>query len=194
LTKLSTSLNENQLFMKNDTLKFGLIYGIVSILIMGLVSVIDPKAMMKFSHWSTILGFAAAIGLMYYAAKTARDKKGGFIPFGEALVPSLGTFAIGSLISVLFMYLLVNHINPDLIPIMEEGAKEMQEGMFDMMGLTEEQKLQAMEEAERQQAGTNPFGLGALLIGWVTNLFFMGLPIAAIIAAIVKKNEPMPVV
>ena len=77
---------------------------------------------------------------------------------------------------------------------MEEGAKEMQEGMFDMIGLTEEQKLQALEEAERQQAGQNPFGLGALLIGWVTNLFFMGLPIGAIIAAIVKKNEPMPVV
>ena len=150
--------------------------------------------MMKFSHWSTFLGFAAAIGLMYLAAKKAKDKKGGFIPFGEALVPGLGTFAIGSLISVIFMYLLVNHINPDLIPILEEGAREMQEGMFDMMGFTEEQKLQAIEEAERQQAGQDTFGLSAILIGWVTNLFFMGLPIAAIIAAIIKKKEPMPIV
>jgi len=180
--------------MKNDTIKFGLFYGLASILILGLVTLIEPKAMMKFAHWSTFLGFAVAIGLMYFAAKKARDKKGGFIPFGEALVPTLGTFAIGSLIGILFMYVLINHINPELIPILEEGTKEMQEGMFDMMGLSEEQKLIAMEEAERQQAGQNPFGVGALLIGWITNVFFMGLPIGAIIAAIVKKKEPMPVV
>ena len=80
------------------------------LLLLGLVALVDPKAMMKFSHWSTLLGFGIAIGLMYLAAKKARDKKGGFIPFGEALVPCLGTFAIGSLISVIFMYLLVNHI------------------------------------------------------------------------------------
>ena len=180
--------------MKNDTVKFGLLYGIISILILLALYFIDPKSLMDISLWRTILGFAIMGGLMYLAAKKARDKKGGFIPFGEALVPGIMTYIIGSLMGVVFMYFLINHIDVSLLPILEEGAREMQEGMFDMMGFTEEQKLQAMEEAERQQAGQNPFGLGTLLIGWVTNVFIMGLPIAAIIAAIVKKQEPMPVV
>lgn len=180
--------------MKNDTVKFGLMYGGATILIMLIVYLTDPKSIVSIAHWSTVLGFVVAIGLMYLAAKKARDNKGVFIPFGEALLPSLGTFAIGSLMGILFMYLLANHLDPNLQPILEEGAKEMQESMFETMGFTEEQKLQAMEEAERQQAGQDQFSLGTSLLGWLINLFIMGLPISAIIAAIVKKQEPMPIV
>lgn len=70
----------------------------------------------------------------------------------------------------------------------------MQESMFDAMGYTEEQKLQAIEQAERMQGGQSGFGLGQLLIGWFSNVVIMGLPISAIIAFILKKEEPMPVV
>lgn len=180
--------------MKNNGVKFGLIYGVLSILTLIVTYFVSPKSMMDISWWRMLLGFAIAGGIMYYAAKKTRDEKGGFIPFGEALVPSLVTYAIGSLMSVLFMYLLINNIDPGLQPIIEEAAKEMQENMLDMMGFTEEQKLQAIEEAERQQAGQNPFSLFTLMVGWFSNIFFMGLPISAIIAAIVKKKEPMPIV
>ncbi|GEM_PF-4963859 len=182
--------------MKNDTIKFGLMYAAASSLVILLTYFVDPKAISRFMHWSTALHFAAMLGLMYMAAKTAKEKKGGFIPFGEALVPSLGTFAIGSLLGGmgLFFYLLVNYFDPSLQPIMEEGAKEMSESMLDAMGLSEEQKLQQMEIMEEQQSGMSPFGLKTLILGWLMNLFVMGLPISAIIAAIIKKKEPMPIV
>ncbi|MEM1122725.1 MAG: DUF4199 domain-containing protein [Bacteroidota bacterium] len=180
--------------MHKETIKLGVIYGIFSIVLTTITAYISPKSIMSLTHWSTIIAWIALIGFGYLGAKKARERKGGFIPFGEALVPSFLTIAIGSLISSLFMYILVNFINPDLIAIMQEAALEMSDGMIDLMGGTEEMKLQAREKAEQDQAGVNPFGLGTILLNYVVSLVFPLLPIAAIIAAIVKKNEPMPVV
>ena len=79
---------EQKHFMQKDTIKLGVIYGLVSIFMVIVTAYTAPKAMMSFSHWSTILGFIVMIGFAYFAAKKARDRKGGYIPFGEALVPS----------------------------------------------------------------------------------------------------------
>ena len=180
--------------MHKETVKLGVVFGIFSILLTTITAYTSPKSMMSFSHWSTILGFVAIFAFAYFSAKKARDRKGGFIPFGEALIPSFLTIAIGGLISTLFMYVLINFINPDLIAIMQEGALEMSDSMIEMMGGTEEMKLEAREKVESEQAGSTPFGLGSILINWAVSLLFPTLPIAAIMAAIVKKQEPMPVV
>jgi len=174
--------------------KSGLMYGGVSILITLGAYLSDPKSMMDLSNWSSILGYVVGITFMYLAAKKARDKKGGFIPFGEALVPSLVTYAIGMFIGVLFTYLLINYLDPSIKPIIQEGAKEMLESTYSTMGLSEEQILIAMEEVERQQEGQDQFGILPSLLGWLMSILIPGLPIAAIIAAIVKKKEPMPIV
>jgi len=138
--------------MKNDTVKFGLLYGFASILIILAAYFTNPKAIAKLLHWTTALHFAVMIGLMYMAAKTVKDKKGGFIPFGEAFVPSFGTYAIGSFIgsSGIFIYLLVNHFDPSLIPLLGEASMEAAESMMDMAGMPEEQKLEALEAVERE--------------------------------------------
>ncbi len=180
--------------MKNDTIKFGVFYGLATILLSLVTYYTNPKIMMSPTSWTSILSYVVAIGFMYLAAKKARDKKGGFIPFGEALVPSLLTYAIGMLMGILFIYVLINFIDPSLQPILEEGAQEMLESTYDALGMTEEQKLQQMELIEQQQEGREPFGLLQSLIGWLMSIFIPGLPIAAIIAAIVKKKEPMPIV
>jgi len=180
--------------MQKDAIRLGLIYGAISILLMTIVAYTDPKGMVSFSHWSTILGYILMIGFAYFAAKKARDNNGGFIPFGEALVPSFLTLAIAGLIGIVYMFLLTNFINPDLQSVLNEAALEMSDSMIDAMGGTEEMKLQAREEAEKQQAGSSQFGIVQSLLGWLVSLIFPTLPIAAIIAAIVKKKEPMPVV
>lgn len=180
--------------MQKENIKLGVIYGVIGILLMGITYMTSPKSLMSLSHWSTVLGLVLMVGFAYYAAKSARDRKGGFIPFGEALVPAVVVLAIGNLLSTLFMYLLVNFIDPSLGPLLNEAALEMSDSMLDMAGATEEMKMQAREEAERQQEGSSPFGLMQSIIGWFVSLIFPILPIAAIVAAIVKKQEPMLVV
>lgn len=178
--------------MKNDAVKLGLMYGVVSILISMIIYFTNPKAMMSFSSWHMILGYILMIAFPFMSAKRAKEAKGGFITFGEALVPAIVTFAIGVLINNIYTYLLLNHFDPSLQETINVAAKEMTEGMWDMMGLSEEAKLEAAEQMEQQQAGQ--FGLAQTALGVIISLVFPGLPIAAISAAILKKEEPMPVV
>ncbi len=178
--------------MKNDAVKLGLMYGVVSIIISMIVYFTNPKAMMDFSSWHMILGYILMIAFPYMAAKRAKDANGGFIAFGEALVPAMVTFAIGLLISNVYSYLLLNYFDPSLQETLNVAAREMTEGMWDMMGLSEEAKLEAAEQMEQQQA--NQFGIVQSALGFIVSLIFPGLVISAIIAAIIKKEEPMPVV
>ena len=56
--------------------------------------------------------------------------------------------------------------------------------------VTKEQIEEATETVEAQMEGTNPFSIGNTLIGLLTTIAFQGLPLSAIIAAIVKKKRP----
>lgn len=180
--------------MNKENIKLGVIYGIIGVLLSYITYLTAPKEMMSFTHWSTILGFILMFGFAYFAAKKARDRKGGFIPFGEALIPPMVVLGIGGFMSSMFLYILVNFIDPSMITLLNEVALEMSDSMMDMAGATEEMKMQAREEAERQQEGAGSFGLAQTLMGWGINLIFPVLPVAAIMAGIIKKEEPMPVV
>jgi len=177
--------------MKNDTVKLGLMYGVVSIVLSLISYYFMPGSIGSFTSISSILGWIFLVGFLYMASKRARDAKGGYIAFGEALVPPMIVYIIGSLISVIFAYFLINYFDPSLQETIAQATREMTEGMWDMMGLTEDQKLEAAEKMEADLA--NQFGIGQLMIGWLTSLI-IGLIFSAIIAAIVKKEEPMPVV
>lgn len=178
--------------MKNDAVKLGLLYGGVSILISLIVYFTNPKGMLDFTSWHMILGYILMIAFPYMASKRARDANGGYLAFGEALVPAMVTFTIGFLMQSIYSYLLLNYFDPGLQETLAVAAREMIEGTWDMMGLTEEMKLQAAEDLEKQQAGQ--FTLWSSTINFIVGLFFPGLVISAIVAAIVKKQEPMPVV
>lgn len=177
--------------MKNDAVKLGLMYGVVSIIFTLISYYLMPGSIGSLMSLPTILGLIIMLGFLYMASKRARDANGGYIAFGDALVPPMVVYAIGSFISVLFSYLLINNIDPSLQQTIADATKEITEGMWDTMGLTEDQKLEAAEKMEAEQA--NQFSLGTLGLGWLVSQI-MGLIISAIIAAIVKKEEPMPVV
>lgn len=177
--------------MKNDAVKLGLLYGLITIGLALLSYYVMPESIASFTSIPSILNWIFMIGFLYMASKRARDAKGGYIAFGEALVPPMVTYGIGTLISGVFSYLMINFIDPSLLDTIQEAVKNMSEGMWDTMGLTEDQKLEAAEKMEEQQAGQ--FGLAQTALGWLMGLI-LGLIISAIVAAIVKKEEPMPVV
>ncbi|MEM6317256.1 MAG: DUF4199 domain-containing protein [Bacteroidota bacterium] len=174
--------------MKNQGIKFGLIYGGISIILFAIVCWTNPKAMTDITSWRSIVGTIVMIVCMFLAARKTRDAKGGFIPFGEAFIPPFITYVIGSLIGVLFLYILFNFVDPSLLEIMVEGMVELQESILEKAGMSEDQRVQVLEEFEEKM--DNPYSPGSLAIMFFTNLFTIDVPVSAIIAAIVKKKEP----
>ena len=175
--------------MKNQGVKFGLIYGALSIVLSLITYFTAPENLVSFTSWTAIAGLILMLACMYMSSKNTRDDKGGFIPFGEALIPALVTFVIGGIIGVIYMYVLTNFIDTGVQDVIRESTVDMQRGMFEMAGMPEDQILEALEQAEADMEGQ--FSLGALAFGTLFNILVMGLPVSAIIAAIVKKKEPI---
>ena len=128
---------------------------------------------------------------MFLAAKKTRDQKGGYLPFGEALIPPIVTFIIGMLIGQVYFHVLTNYIDPSVQEIIKQGVLDMQRGMFETVGMPEDQILEQLEKIEIEQE--NQFSTTAILLGILNVILVMGLPISAIIAAIVKKKAPTQV-
>jgi len=173
--------------MKNNGVKFGLISGLFTILIYLVCYFTDIRSITSITSWASIVGLIVGMALMFLAAKKTRDEKGGFIPFGEALIPAFVTSAISSFIGIVFFYILINLIDPSLKEIMAEATLDSSRNMFEMAGMPEDEILEELEKIEDQDSNS----LTSIFISFLTSVLIMGLPLSVIIAAIVKKNDPM---
>ena len=174
-------------------LKYGLIYGAVTIVTLLAYYLINPAGLFDLGWIRTIFGFAIMGVIMFLAARAARTEKGGFINFGEAFIPSIITYLLGGFIGIIFMHILMNFIDPSLQELANEMALETQRKVLEMMGQSEDQIMEAMERAEKQQGEIDGFGIFPMILSFLGNSLIIGLPIAAIVAAIVKKNPPTSV-
>lgn len=171
--------------MRNHAAKFGLYYGGISILLSTVFWLVKPDLL-----FNTGLGFAIAFGLplilMYFSIKSTRDDQEGYISFGEAIKASFLTYIIGSLLAILFTYILMNFVDPSLLEMQKEQAMEMAESMSSMFGANEEM-IEEMKDEMSDQMGT--FSFGQALTGWLGGLVFPGIIFSLIMSAIMKKNE-----
>lgn len=172
----------------NHALKFGLFYGIASIAVALIQAYIFPNSLV--SGISTIVSLAVPIIFMWLAGKATRDDNDGLLSFGEAMSPTFLTYLIGSLISVLFMFILYNFISPDLLLAQAEMAADMAVNMAEKIGGMAGETMSAEQLDEmRQQALTDgsTFSFAKAMITWLMGLIF-GLILALIISAIIKRN------
>lgn len=168
--------------MNSPIVKYGVIYGVVSIVFTLAVYLIAPQLFAKF--WLGFISIAIAIFFMSQAIKDVRSTNGGYIDFGSAFVQGLGTFVVGLVISSIFTYILYNFIDPGLEDVIKGHLAETMSGFEEMMGEEAfDQMLEGVEAQDMASIGTtikNVFG-GSLF----------GAIIALIVAAIMKKNRPM---
>lgn len=175
--------------MKNKALQYGLIYGVISALILLIIYFVDSSTL--FSTTYSAIGIVVAAIFMWLAATKERQMRGGFINFGEAFVPSFLTYLIGSFIGGISFYILINFIDSSLIEVFKEYSLSAAEAGLRFSGLPEEQVLEQMDKMQEEQAADgNPFGIGTSLMGFAISSIVFGLPLSAIIAAIVKKKQP----
>jgi hypothetical protein len=167
---------------KNTIIKYGVILGLISIIIAVLTNLLggadplNPKPAVSFGLGCG--GFIISIAVIVVAVKSIRDSEfnAGKISLGDAF--KIGFFAsiIGTVIAACFNYLNLTVINPEQLEAVREMMEESMAGVDeDSQGFT----------SFFTNFATNP-GMqfvSTLIFGTIFNAIF-----AIIVAAIVKKD------
>ena len=160
------------------TLHYGVIFGVVSILI----SVIIYALGMHYDEdWKSWIGILAMAVIVFLGIKKFKEFNGGYLTIGQALKTGVGIALIGSIISLLYFFILLNFIEPDfLVNKMALGEAKMIENY---PNLTDEQIQQQLEIGKK-------FMTPAIMIAFalVFSLFF-GF-VFSLISGFIQKNEP----
>lgn len=128
-----------------------------------------------------VVALAITIGFSAMAIKFQRDNlDGGFIGFGRALLIGLLSTAIGTFISSIWNYVLINFIDPGYIDNMKEQF---------MSTWGENMPAEALEQAMEKFDKSGD--IGTILTNGVTAALVLGLIAGLIAAAIMRRNPPI---
>ncbi len=161
-------------------LKFGLLSAVIGIFITLLVYLmgLDKSPSGQYIGWINI---PVTILLMVMCVKECRDMLyNGFISFGQAFKNLFLMLLISTGVSGVFMYFYTSQINPSII----EYVKEQQVLEMEKKGMDQASIDQAMAMSEK-------FISPVMMTVWtIVGGLFLGIVIALIISAIMKKNDP----
>ena|ERR1039457_4203308 len=168
---------------KDIIIRYGLICGGFSILVIAILYLIDA---------SMIFGYVAYIGIagMFVVSVLAAIKKkstnDGLISYGESVTTSIATFSIGQTIYTLFMLLLYFVIDPSLIARMKNVQLQRMDKYMASGALTKEQYNAAATSIEN-------IGSKTILFYSVTGLIvviILSLIVFLLTSIFIKKDSP----
>jgi len=172
-----------QLSTKDIILRYGLICGGFSILVVAILYLIDASLLFGY------VGYTGVVGMLTIGVLAALKKKtvdGGLISYGDSVTTSLATYSFGQVVYTLFMLLLYFVIDPSLVGRMKSVQIERMDKYQASGAFTKEQYNAAVAGIEN--------------IGPQTILFYsiVGLIVVVIIALLiflltsifVKKESP----
>jgi Protein of unknown function (DUF4199)/Transmembrane exosortase (Exosortase_EpsH) len=169
--------------IKKNAINYGIIIGVVSILITTLMYVIDIKLFTAW--WIGLLSMAFYI-IIYclLLSKTKRELKGSF-SFKEAFTTFFIASVIGIVLSVAFNIILFNFIDPDLKVTLKEMTIKYTSEMMQKFGAPTAEINKAVTEMEKG----DQFGIVEQLKGTIFYILFSSV-IGLILAAIFKSSKP----
>lgn len=172
-------------------IKFGVYYFIASALVTLIQYLINPELLFR-PAVSLVLSLLVVTAFMVLLLKEEK-KVTQPLTFGEGIKNTMVMYIIGSFFSIIFAYVLYNFIDPSLIERSIEYAQKIArstaERVAEIGGLSEVDKVEMLEEMEKQQVQSNPFTLSGLLLSWAINIIFPGLVLSLIISAIMKDKK-----
>lgn len=163
-------------------LKYGIIYGIISICISLFTFHVYYFGMLM----QTLLSFALLVLFHYFTAKDYKKVNEGYLSYGETFKYLFLMSVIGFAISTIYVIIYMNFINPDASAFLTEKLVEGIESTYRTMGLPEEQILIAMEKMEEELQKEDRFSIGNMLMSFFSNLFFVVF-VVAITSLLFKK-------
>ena len=164
-------------------LRYGLYLGLISIAFSAVIVLIDYTLLQETAV--SLIPFVLTIAILIIAGRDLKEQQGGYLSFKEAFVSSFIIYAIAGAIIVIYQILLYNVFAPEIAESLQKETLNQQVAMWEAMGMSDEE----IDEAAAAVQDKNIFGPTWQLIAYAGSLLF-GLVIAAIIAAIVKKNKP----
>jgi hypothetical protein len=170
---------------KNEGVRHGVVLGIAGVIIYMLCYVIDFKLL--FSTWVGFGNIILIIAATILAVRAQRKAQGGYIEFGEAVLVSLATIVVSSIITVAFTYILYNFIDADLAQKGKEVIVANTEEMMVKFGAPQSQIDVQLETLEQQDFSQTP--LSALKALAITTA--MGLVYSLVLGIIMRHRRPM---
>lgn len=169
---------ENEVTIKSQGLKWGLILGLMSTIVGLVVNLFDLYANDGMIQIVSLLLVLGALIFAYQEFKAAHE---GFMEFGEGFGMGMLILVISGAFSGLLSYIYMKFIDTGII----ERMKSIQLEEMEKQGLSDEQIDMAMSMSEFAMTPEM-----MTLIGFVANLFF-GAIIALIVSGIMKKKRPV---
>jgi hypothetical protein len=173
----------NEIIKKNG-INFGIITGVISVLITSSIYIVDLSLMTKWWLGLTILAVYIVIGCVLLA-KTKKDL-GGFMSFKEGFTTYFISALIGIAISVIFNILLFNVIDPEAAVTLKEMTLKSTADMMKNFGAPTSEIKKAIEKMEDY----DQFSTLEQLKGSIWSIVGASI-FGLILAAIFKKDKPV---
>lgn len=166
--------------VKKIALSYGLYLALASILLSVIAYVMGVH--IERPWWLSLLGFVIMVLLIIYGLKAFKKENGGFLSLGEALKTGLAISLIAGLIGVVYNYIFMNFIEPDLV---QQTLDYTRDQMVEQNpNMTQDQMDMAMSMTEKFMS---PGIMAAMQI--IISLFF-GFIISLIAGLVMKQNRP----
>ena len=167
--------------VKKNGLNFGIILGIIGIVITALIYSLDIT--MFVNMWLGICLFLINLVIGIVAVVKTKKALGGLITFKDAFTTYFITMALGALINTLFMFILFNFIDPSAKEIITEKSVETTAKMMQGFGAKTEDIKLTLEQIKK----TDNWSALNLLKSYAFGLIFY--IIIGLIVAVAFKNK-----
>ncbi len=167
----------------NHNLKYGLALGLINVALSLAILLIDYHLLT--STWFGVLPLIINIAVLVVAGYELRKLHGGYLPFKEAFVSTFLIIVIAGAISLLYNILVFTVFSPEMADALHQDVIDRTAGMMEGFGADDTLIDQTIADLETN----NPYSIGNLMVGYGYSLI-LGLVLALIIGAIVKKKQP----
>lgn len=171
--------------VKSHAIKWGIILGVVSVILALLVYIMDITLMADWKY--LVLSLVISIGILIYAGLELRKQNGGTLPFKSAFIYSFLTLIIAGVISTIFSILLFTVIDPGVAEVITDASIDKAEAMMESFGMDDDAIEEALVQAREDTA--DKFTVGGMMLQFVYSIIGYAI-FSLIIGAIIKRNRP----
>lgn len=165
---------------ESPAIRNGILGGMAAVILSLMFYIFNTKMFFTVAGWLVIVAY------IFFVVKAAREERklSDQFSFKDAFRTTLVCYAVASLFYVVFTYVLLNFIDPDLIEVQKQITLETMEKMSGLLG--EEGTEAAIDAIENEDLRFTP---GRALSTLAFGLVFPGSLIAAIISAVMKDSK-----
>jgi Protein of unknown function (DUF4199) len=162
----------NDLSTRSVGIKYGAFSGLAGI-VMFLITVVTSPAPMQ-GGWSSWVSMAISVTLLVLAHKNFKDSGDGFMSYGQGIGIGFWFTLVGSVLSVIVMYLYLNVIDPSAM-----------DSVYEQQALKMEEQGQSEEAIEVAMEWTKKLFWPIAIVGSL----FVGMIIALIVTIFTQKKN-----